>query len=192
MIPAKDLHEEARAFHRCLPQRLWDYRNARGIPDAVIHRHLLGWNGLRITIPITNREGQAVAFKLAKDPADASDSPKMIAALGSRAELYGWEHIAAKPEQIIICEGEFDRLVLESQGFVAVTSTCTAGTFRPEWGAYFEPIPSIYVCFDNDVADREGAKRVAQVIPLARVVHLPGEVGEGGDVTDFFVRLTRP
>jgi hypothetical protein len=34
-----------------------------------------------------------------------------------------------------------------------------------------------------------GAERVARLIPHARIVHLPDEVGEGGDVTDFFVGL---
>ena len=191
MLATENLHDHALAYHQRLPERIWEYLNARGIPDELIHRHLLGWNGQRITIPVTNRDGQVIAFKLAKDPADASDSPKMVATPGARAELYGWERVAARPEQIIICEGEFDRLVLEGQGFAAVTSTCGAGTFRSEWGPYFEPIPSIYICFDNDDAGREGARHVAQIIPRARIIRLPAEVGEGGDVTDFFIRLGR-
>jgi CHC2 zinc finger len=36
-----------------------------------------------------------------------------------------------------------------------------------------------------------GADRVARLIPRARIVRLPAEVGEHGDVTDFFVRLDR-
>ena len=191
MSSAENLHDLALTYHQRLPPRLWGYLNARGIPDDLIHKHLLGWNGQRITIPITDRNGEVVAFKLAKDPADATDSPKMVATPGARAELYGWEHVLAKPAQIIICEGEFDRLVLESHGFAAVTSTCGAGAFRPEWGPAFDSISSIYVCFDNDDAGREGAKRVAGVIPSARIVQLPAEVGEGGDVTDFFVRLRK-
>src|SRR5213594_3569452 len=47
------------------------------------------------------------------------------------------------------------------------------------------------MCFDNDAAGRQGAERVARLIPRARVVRLPEEVGGGGDVTDFFVRLGR-
>jgi DNA primase len=192
MTPTADLFAQALEYHRNLPERIRDYlRRERGIADEVIDLHFLGWNGQRITIPITNRDGQVVAFKFAKDPADTTDSPKMFATPGARAELYGWERALAKPTQIIICEGEFDRLVLESQGFAAVTSTGGALTFRPEWGPYFDPISSIYICFDNDDAGREGAQRVANVIPLARIVRLPEDVGEGGDVTDFFVRVDR-
>src|SRR5207247_221374 len=38
-------------------------------------------------------------------------------------------------------------------------------------------------------AGEKGAERVASLIPHARIVELPEEVGEGGDITDFFVRL---
>jgi DNA primase len=189
MPATTDLHHQALAFHQHLPQRLWKYLNARGIPDALIHKHLLGWNGLRITIPITNCKGVVSFFKLAKDPTDTTNSPKMLTTPGARAELYGWESLPAKPEQIIICEGEFDRLVLEARGFGAVTSTGGAMTFRPEWAEAFGEIPSVYVCFDNDEAGRTGSERVGRLIPHARIVRLPDEVGEGGDVTDFFVRL---
>jgi len=192
MTPTPDLFAQTLAHYRNLPERVRDYlRRERGISDEVINLHSLGWNGQRITIPITDRNRQVVGFKFAKDPADQTDSPKMLTMPGARAELYGWERVLAKPTQIIICEGEFDRLVLESRGFAAVTSTCGAGTFHAEWGPFFAPIPSIYVCFDNDDAGREGAQRVAKVIPRARIVRLPEEVGEGGDVTDFFVRLGR-
>jgi DNA primase len=74
----------------------------------------------------------------------------MLATRGSYVELYGWGHVLAKPPQIIICEGEFDRFVLESKGFRAVTSTGGAGTFREEWAKEFEDIPEVYICFDRD------------------------------------------
>src|SRR5205814_1315760 len=141
-----------------------------GIADAVIELHLLGWNGSRITIPIFDRNGGFEFFKLAKDPDDKSDSPKMLTASGAHAELYGWERVLANPDQIILCEGEFDRLVLETHGFAAVTSTGGAGSFRPEWAEAFREVPNIYLCFDNDAAGRAGAERVARLIPHAKLV----------------------
>jgi DNA primase len=180
----------AREYHRNLLGRIREYlRVQRGIADTVIDLYLLGWNGSRISIPILDRNGEFAFFKLARDPDDNTGSPKMLATPGAHAALYGWERIVVKREQIIICEGEFDRLVLESRGFAAVTSTGGALTFRPEWAEAFRDIPNILICFDNDDAGHEGAERVAQLIPYARIVQLPGEVGEGGDVTDFFVRL---
>jgi hypothetical protein len=44
--------------------------------------------------------------------------------------------------------GEFDRLVLEANGFPAVTSTGGAATFRLEWADAFSNIPEVYVRFD--------------------------------------------
>jgi len=92
---------------------------------------------------------------------------------------------------VVICEGEFDRLVLDSQGFNAVTSTAGAATFFPEWAEAFPTDMEVFICFDNDQAGRLGACKVAQLIPHARLVELPEDVGTGGDVTDFFVRLGR-
>jgi CHC2 zinc finger/Toprim-like len=189
MIPGIDLRGYALVYHQRLPRRLWKYLNERGIPEAVIHKHLLGWNGQRITIPIPNREVKFSFFKLAKDPEDRSDGPKMLSTRGAHAELYGWESVLAKPEQIIFCEGEFDRLVLEGQGLAAVTSTGGAMTFRPKWAEALKEIQQVFICFDNDAAGRLGVERVARFIPQARVVQLPDAVGGGGDVTDFFVRL---
>jgi DNA primase len=189
MTDVSDLREAALRYHENLAPRLRRYLNERGICDEVIDEHSLGWNGQRITIPITDREGTVVFFKLAKDPMDATASPKMLCMPGAQAELYGWERVLAQPEHIVICEGEFDRLVLESHGAPAVTSTAGAATFRQEWSAYFTAIPSLYICFDNDDAGRHGAERVARMIPHARLVRLPDDVGDGGDITDFFVRL---
>jgi len=72
-------------------------------------------------------------FKLARDPEDRMPAPKMMTKPAAPAELYGWGEVLKKPSQIIICEGEFDRLVLEAKGFTAVTSTGGAGVFRAEW-----------------------------------------------------------
>lgn len=184
-----DLREFALHYHRLLPERIRLYLNGRGIPNELIHRHLLGWDGSRISIPIPNREREIAFFKLAKDPADTTSSPKMLATPGSSIELYGWEVIDRKTQRLVIAEGEFDRLVLEAQGFDAVTSTGGAGSFRKEWAEAFAHIPQVYVCCDRDEAGIAGALRVARLIPQARIVELPYEVGDGGDVTDFFVRL---
>jgi DNA primase len=187
----RNLMELARKFHADLPDRIRQYLNDRGIPDEMIDLNLIGWNGWRITIPIFNREGGLVFFKQARDPEDKSDSPKMIAWPKGHMELCGWENLKDKPSEIVICEGEFDRLVLEAKGFKAVTSTGGARSFKKEWVKEFESVPEVYICFDNDEAGKNGALRVGQIIPHAKIIELPQEVGEGGDVTDFFVRLGR-
>jgi len=189
MIKKLSLLDLANNYHKKLPLRIRKYLNNRGIPDEIIDSHLLGWNGSRITIPIFNRDGELVFFKMAKDPKTLLPTPKMVASTGSSVELYGWDEILSKPSQIIICEGEFDRLVLEANGFHAVTSTGGAGAFRSEWAKEFENIPEVYICFDRDEAGEKGALRVARMIPHARLIEMPEEVGESGDITDFFAHL---
>jgi DNA primase len=191
MTTFNDFLALASAYHEALPPRIRNYLNGRGISGEVIDLHQLGWTGQRISIPIFNREGTLTFFKLAKDPDDKTDSPKMLASPGASADLYGWERVKAKPCRIVICEGEFDRLVLESRGLAAVTSTGGAGVFREEWAEAFAEIPEVCVCFDRDEAGRAGALKVARLIPHAKLVELPEEVGDGGDVTDFFVCLGR-
>jgi DNA primase len=183
------MHEIALRYHRRLPNRIRAYLNGRGISDSVIHGYLLGWNGTRIAIPIRDKTGRIASFRLARDPDATDDSPKMLSTPGTSAELYGWEVILKHPKRIVICEGEFDRLVLASHGFVAVTSTGGAATFREDWICRIAEIPEVYLCFDRDDAGRHGAAIIASRIRHARIVTLPEEVGEGGDVTDFFVQL---
>lgn len=189
-MPA-DLLALAAAYQRALPDRIRRYLNGRGIPDAVIDLHQLGWDGSRIAIPIFNHAGVLAFFKLVKDPDDPTPGPKMLTSPGGTLELYGWERVASKPCRLVICEGEFDRLVLEAHGLPAVTSTGGAGALRREWATEIAPIPEVYLCFDRDDAGRRGALRVGQFLPQAKIVTLPEEVGPGGDVTDFFVLLDR-
>lgn len=191
MTRSTNLLDLAIQYHDALPKRIREYLRSRGIPDEIIDSHLLGWNGWRITIPIYNRQGEVVYFRQAKDPQDSRPAPKIRSSPGSSVELYGWDQVLKRPPQIVICEGEFDRLVLEAQGFPAVTSTGGAATFRPQWADELKTIDDVYVCFDRDQAGQNGAKVVALMIPQAKLVELPAEVGQGGDVTDFFVRLGR-
>ena len=189
MLESIDPLTLARRYHDAMPLRIREYLNHRGIIDEVIDLHLLGWNGERITIPIFDRNSRLVFFKLAKDPEDRTLGPKMLAPAGTKAELYGWERLQGKPPRIVICEGEFDRLALESRGIATVTSTGGAGVFRKEWAECFREIPEVYLCFDRDSAGTRGALRIGKWLPQARIVELPEEVGPGGDVTDYFVRL---
>lgn len=175
-------------YHHELPDEIRAYLKGRGIPATLIERHLLGWNGERITIPVFGREREVLGFRYAKITGDAVD---MLSDFGLNPELYGWETLARKPQRVVVCNGEFDRLVLEANGFPAVTSTAGAETFLEEWLPYFEPVKHIYVCFRRDLAGAAAAKKIRRLLPRAAIVTLPPETGEGGNVTDFFVGLGR-
>src|SRR5437870_10669255 len=99
----ENFDELALYYHEQLPDQLREYLRSRGLSDDVIDAQQLGWGGWRITIPVRNRAGDVTLFKLAKAPQDQSDAPKMLATPGSSAELYGWEHVHAGTERLIIC-----------------------------------------------------------------------------------------
>jgi DNA primase len=189
MLEKLTKRDRALFYHRQLPQAMRSYLKGRGLADHIIDAKLLGWNGHRITIPIFGREREVLFFRYAKSPNDASDAPKMLSEVGSGVELYGWESLMRKPYRIVVCEGEFDRLVLESHGILAVTSTAGATAFLPEWSPYFEGVRRIYVAFDRDEAGARGAETVKSILPRAAIVTLPAEVGERGDVSDYFTKL---
>jgi len=188
---AQSFLELAQHYHASLNDRIRGYLLGRGLTEAVVDHFLLGWSGWRITIPITNCDGEIVSFKLAKDPEDDADTPKMFTTPGAAAELYGWEWLRTPAQRIVICEGEFDRLVLESRGIPAITSTAGAGTFRTEWADALRTVQEVFICFDRDAAGEQGATRIARLLPAARVVLLPDDVGPGGDISDYFIRLDR-
>lgn len=187
MIPDDPYRALAQQYHAQLPPHLRAYLNARAILDSIIGRFLLGFDGTRLTIPIPDRDGRIAFFRLARTP--DGWGPKMLSQPGSSATLYGWEHVRPETETLVVCEGEFDRLVLEGQGIPAVTGTGGATTFLTAWAEALAVVPRLFVCYDRDAAGRAGTRRVVQLLPAVRVIDLPDAVGLGGDVSDFFARL---
>lgn len=181
--------------HQKLPLSIRQYLNARGVSDETITRFKLGYGTFYrkkwITIPIKDTFGNYAFFKLRQDPNFGDD--KITYPKGVSAQLYDWETLTNANNSIIICEGEMDRLLLESKGITAVTSTHGAGTFKQEWTEHFSQFSNVFVCYDNDAAGKKGAERTAGLIaelnaPETHIIHLPETLGAGGDITDYFTK----
>lgn len=179
--------------HEDLPTHIRQYLNARGIADEVIDAYKLGYGTFYrrqwITIPIPDIYGNYAFFKLRQDPAHGNE--KITYPKGIEAQLYGWDMVNITGTPLVICEGELDRLTLISKGVTAITSTHGAMTFKEEWAESVRKCPHVYICFDNDEAGRKGAQRVAKMVENGGtyIITLPKEVGDGGDVTDYFAKL---
>jgi hypothetical protein len=184
--------------HSELPEHIRKYLNARGITDTVIDAYKLGYGQFYrkqwITIPIKDLYGNYSFFKLRQDPDHGSE--KITYPKGIEAQLYDWENLTKPNYRVLICEGELDRLLLESQKISAITSTHGAGTFKEEWVEKLnknQEIKEVYICFDNDEAGRKGAERVAKMVEKVGyqtfIITLPQEVGAGGDITDYFTKF---
>ncbi len=181
--------------HQKLPLSIRQYLNARGISDETIIRFKLGYGTFYrkrwITIPIKDTFGNYAFFKLRQDPNFGDD--KITYPKGVSAQLYDWEILEKQDESIVICEGEMDRLLLESKGINAITSTHGAGTFKLEWIEKISNLSKIFICYDNDDTGRKGAERVAKMlserdIPETFIIHLPEIIGNKGDITDYFIK----
>jgi len=181
--------------HLALPAHIRQYLNARGVSDAIIDAHKLGWGKFYgknwITIPIKDIYGAFQFFKLRRDP-NAGDE-KITYPKGVEAQIYGWEMLTDANNPLVICEGELDRLALLSKNIPAITSTHGAMTFKQEWCEKLGKGRKIYICYDNDDAGKKGAEKTAKLLGTTGneifIVSLPQEVGDGGDITDYLVKL---
>jgi len=186
--------------HLALPANIRQYLNARGITDAVIDTHKLGWGKFYgrwwITIPIPDIYGSFQFFKLRQDPSVGTDKrtyPKGTEDHPVEAQIYGWNILPNTTDKILICEGELDRLALLSKNIPVITSTHGAMTFKQEWCEKIGKNRKIYICYDNDDTGKRGAEKVAKMVENGGnetyIVSLPNEVGDGGDITDYLVKL---
>lgn len=198
--PRKTAHFDASLVEKCheaLPPHIREYLHKRGLTDEVIDKYKLGYGQFYrkqwITIPIKDVYGNYSYFKLRQDPADGDEKityPKT----GAEAQLYDWEMLENVNGSLMVCEGELDRLALISKGVIAVTSTHGAMTFKEHWAERIQKCGKVYVCFDLDDAGRKGSERVAKMVENGGscetyMVTLPSELGEGGDITDYFVKF---
>lgn len=189
---------KAEECHRNLPENIRKYLIGRGITDELIDLYKLGWGSFYqrnwITIPIFSERGELLFFKLRREPTDDANPDKYkFFPLGSESTLYGLDTIQTEDASIVICEGEFDRLLLLANGIPAVSSTTGAGTFKEEWVVKFAKFDKVYTCFDNDEQGKQGAAKVAELLgkstPEVSVYNVvwPEGFPDKGDVTDYFV-----
>lgn len=186
----------AKQYHKQLPLNIREWlKNDRLLLDEDIDDFELGYGEIYgkswVTIPVHDHEGNVLFLKLRQDPFLPSDMPKYMSS-GGEASIFNCGVLKDKPDQLVICEGEFDCLVLRAYGIPAITSTAGARTFKEEWIEQLSFVRHLYVCFDNDEAGQQGAteliEKLGAALPATSVLQitLPDEVGEHGDITDYF------
>jgi DNA primase len=185
--------------HNALPDRIRAYLNARGLTDKLISEYELGWGQFYgkwwITIPIKNEEGEYAFFKLRQDPEDTSNPDRYKFSAGSGgAALFGWNRLEKNKESIVICEGEFDCMLLSANGIPAITSTAGAKTFKDEWIPKLKKLKKVYVCFDKDKTGEEASdgliSRLNEALPQTAIykISFPDRMKDGKDITDYFIK----
>lgn len=191
-----NLNKLATKYHNQLPINIREWlKNERLLLDEDIDDFELGYGEFYgkswITIPVRDATGTVQFMKLRQDPFVPSGGAKYMHT-GGEAAIFNAEVLKDKPDQLVICEGEFDCLVLRAFGIPAISSTAGARTFKDEWIEKLTSVRHLYICFDNDDAGEQGAsdliEKLSKALPLTSVLQiiLPHEVGEHGDITDYF------
>ena len=133
----------------------------RGLSDMVIAKYQIGWDTKRQrnTIPIRDIRGNIMNIRFY----NAKKDPKIMSykvgnyGYGSPARLYGVDELVKySGDQVIITEGEWDRLLLMQDNFMTVTGTAGCTSFRPEWTEHFKG-KHVVIMYDVDIEGQKAA-----------------------------------
>jgi DNA primase len=114
--------------------------------------------------------------------------PKYLNLPGERRHLYGEDQLGG--EWALLCEGIPDAMSAELAQLPAA-AVFGVRAFRESFVAKFRRCRRVYVCFDRDATGR--AADVASLFGVrGRVVLLPQDLGEHGDLNDLLVRCGSP
>jgi len=185
--------EEAHARLLKNPQYLNHLAKVRGVTLDTVKTFKLGLEQRsgRVTIPIRDSEGRVVNVRRwlpeFKRATDFDVTMKCIGTKGfNNPELFPLQ--ALREQEILICEGEMDCLMLISNGFNAITCTHGAKVFKRLWARYFRDKDVILV-MDNDGIGREGSNERRELLyPFVRSikeVFLVPELDDQ-DMTDYW------
>jgi len=146
------------------------------------------WKIHRITIPVHDENKKLVNVRGYGN----SLKPKILPIETGRGSQIFNIHRVKDKQDIIICAGEFDCMLVWQKGFNAVSSTAGESSCKvfKENLNYFRQ-KNISIIYDIDEAGRSGAAKVGDILsPVAqsvKIVQLPDILGKGGDLSDFFI-----
>lgn len=173
--------------HRNLSPDFWFALESQGIPAAVIHSRLIGWDGEHVTIPIVSRDRKVVGFEYATF--DENGRLVTMPQEGPGPYLYGEPVLNLNPQEVMLTEGVAESLILSGHGFNALSATSDGLSFRTEWAPALQKVPNVFLCFKRASESIQAALGIRELLPQARIVTLPPEVGQGGGLFEFFVEL---
>lgn len=176
-----------------------DYiKTRRGLTDQTIARFLIGCDEFRITIPVFV-DGELVNVRRYL-PNAPKQSPKMVTHPQGDGTpvLFPIDMIQGLPagSQLIICEGEWDCLLLNQKGFAALTNTGNCKVWSQEW---HDKLASYELIFIYDVNDEGPPADLGQLSARVRACEILNQGGRckvvelpikdrGGDITDYFIK----
>ena len=160
----------------------------RGIDKNTVDAFQLGFDNRRITIPIWSEFEQLVNIR--RYDYTRTHPVKMLPYAGGYGEKALFPFAQVFNQDVVLCEGEWDALLLIQNGFNAITQTAGVGGWNDGWDELFKG-RRVWIVFDvNDDLDvgQKCARKRAQALSFwadaVHIIKLP-LAKKGGDVTDY-------
>jgi DNA primase len=193
---AKLLEEAAYHYAQEISPEALQYLEGRGISEATAailrlgsivdpiegHQGYEGW----ISIPYFTALDRCVGFKFRRLD---DGKPKYGAPVGQKSHLYNVIATMANESRIVVCEGEFDAIIMDANCGIPAVGVPGVAAWKPYYSKLFNGFDMVYVIGDNDVKEdgsnpgAEFSRRVAGELINAQIVQLP----PGMDITDFYL-----
>jgi len=179
-----------RNIQQLTPEHIAALAEDRGLPKGAFDWVELGYAG-HYTIAVRGSDGKLVDLRIYRI------GGKAISTAGRSTGLFGLpELFKAKPQQVYICEGEWDTIAVQwllDAAKKTGRAVCSpgAGTFKPEWAEFFKS-KIVSVLYDHDEAGLKGElvvlDRLSKMAKELKFCHWPAGKPSGYDSRDFIIR----
>lgn len=164
----------------------------RGLAEDTIKYFNLGYDPEKnaIAIPIfKNNELINIRYRLLSPK---EKQPKYTQEKDCEVWLYHEQGLntALKKGRVLVTEGEFDLMSVWQAGFKSVVSVASGKDSYGVWLELLDPIPEVYIAYDNDKAGREASYKFAERIGVEKCKEIlyPDTIK---DANEFFKIYTR-
>lgn len=172
-----------------------DWLYARGLTDYTIEQFLLGHDGERFVIPVLDEQGRLISLRYRMDPAFASEDDlrkhKYMGLKGRNGRYLFPEYELGRDgrDWVVLCEGEFDAMMLWQDDTPAVTITNGAGQCHKIPALLPERIKHVYIATDMDEAGEAARVEVANACKERGLDYTQVVLPEGvKDITEAYLR----
>ena len=192
----KLLQEAAHRYAEAISDEALAYLAGRGISEETAARYRLG----TITDPIEGHQGyegwisipyftaldMCVGFKFRRLD---DGKPKYGSPIGQKTHLFNVTATMSPTKNIVICEGEFDAIIMDAAVGVPAVGIPGVAAWKPFYPKLFNGFDTVYIVGDNDIKEdgsnpgAEFSRRVAGEVTNSQIVQLP----PGMDITDFYL-----
>ena len=198
---SKLLREVAHRYAQAISDEALLALAERGISEEVAARYSLGtvsephqgheqYEGW-ISIPYLTASDLCVGFKFRRLDMGL---PKYGSPMGQKTHLYNVTDILLDSPHVVICEGEFDAIIVSGVLGIPAVGVPGVQAWKPWYPRLMTGYDTIFVAGDNDDRDDKEdnpgqlfSKRVAGEVPNSQIVQLPS----GMDITDFYLQNGR-